>query len=102
MTRRWTLADMRACNRAHGQHWFDHGTMKFFASRVERGVYQGPGGIFFVSSEQFEGSQVTFPRKYSVRRFNPRKCTVGTAGEFQAYAGKFAAREAAKRLARGG
>ncbi len=99
---RWTMAQIRACNRTKGGHWFDRGTMRFFNSRVGDSVYQGPGGVYFVSSEQFEGSTYTAPRRFSIRQFNPRDCSVDTVANFQKFEdGRQAAAEA-KRLARGG
>ena len=99
---RWTMAQIRACNRERGQHWFERGTMRFFNSRVGRSVYQGPGGVYFVSSEKFEPSSgPAFPRKYSVRKFNPKDCSVDTVGDFQRFGFEHAAADEAKRLARG-
>ena len=50
----------------HG-HFFGRTTMRFFNSRILSAVYQGPGGIFFVTSERFD----ELPRHYTVRRFFP-------------------------------
>lgn len=96
--RRWTMQEIKACNKARGHHWFEPGTMRFFASRVGNDVYQGPGGIYFISSERFMDD----PRRYSVRRFNPKDCSVDTEFEFQQFPSRGSAVRAAKRLARGG
>ena len=99
---RWTMAQIRACNRERGLHFFDRDTLRFFNSRVGRSVYQGPGGVYFVSSEQFEPSSgPAFPRKYSVRKFHPKDCSVDTVGDFQRFGFEHAATDEAKRLARG-
>jgi hypothetical protein len=78
MTKLWTINDIKDHMRAAGSHWFDPGTMRFFKGRVLDEVYQGPGGIFFVSSEKGP-SEV---RKYTVRRFTPEPADIGTEGEF--------------------
>jgi hypothetical protein len=96
---RWTMSEIRACNARHGHHWFERGTMRFFDSQVGRSVYQGPGGVFFMSSEKYSESM---PRKFSVRKFNPRDCSVDTIGPFGGYPSSVQAAAEAKRLARGG
>lgn len=96
---KWTMSQIRACNRERGHHWFERGTMRFFNSRVGRSVYQGPGGVYFVSSERYDE---THPRTFSVRKFNPRDCSVGTVGDFQRFPFDHMAADEAKRLARGG
>ena len=54
-------------NRRKGGHFFDPKTMRAFQSRVLDTVYEGPGGIFFVTSERVD----TGPRFYKVRHFYP-------------------------------
>ncbi|MFH1635796.1 MAG: hypothetical protein ABIG63_17530 [Chloroflexota bacterium] len=96
---RWTIADIKAANYDTGGHFFDKGTMRFFRSRVDQEVHQGPGGVFFVTSEQFVPSGGRpMPRKYSVRRFNPESGDIVTAGEFNEM-GQYDAHEAARKLA---
>ena len=65
--------------RAAGSHFFDRGTMKFFRSRVLPTVYTGPGGVYFVTSEQFND---TSARRFTVRAFDPAKADINTLGEF--------------------
>ena len=83
-------------------HWWDKDTMRFFGTRVHSAVYEGPGGTFFVTSEQPPHG----PRLCSVREFiieddpsctNPHhaKGSIETRGEFCAYR-----RYVAHRLAR--
>lgn len=78
----WTIADIKAANRAIGGHFFDRDTIRFFASRVLDTVYEGPGGVFFVTSEQFRGSTHTEPRNYTVRKFDPETGSVDTMSGF--------------------
>jgi len=87
-----TVEDIK---RHHRGHWFSLGAMRFFRSRVGQTVYQGPGGVFFVSSEQFNDDT---PRRYTVRRYDPEADTIGTIGEFNKLSRTSAIREA-KRLA---
>lgn len=76
----WTIEAIKQENRRNGYHWFDTDTMRCFRSRVGDTVYQGAGGIFFVSSEQFVGLDGRkAERMYTVRRFNPETGDVGTA-----------------------
>lgn len=68
----YTIEDIKAANKAAGLYYFEPDTMRFFKSRVSSRVYQGPGGVFMVTSEQFsdfEGN--TAERRYTVRQFFP-------------------------------
>ena len=77
-----------------GRHWFDRQTMRFFKTRLGRRGYRGPGGTYFVTSEQ--GPRM--PRLYSVRRLvGPGR--IETVGEFCGYRTSAAATRAAKRAA---
>ena len=76
---RWTIEAIRAANAREGGHWFEPDTLRFFRSKILRTVYQGPGGIYFVSSEQFDDAS---GRYYTVRRFDPTDGSVETFGEF--------------------
>jgi hypothetical protein len=80
-TTRYTISDIKAANKAAGRFFFERDTMRFFNSRVFRSVYQGPGGVYFVTSEQFTGSDgVKAPRTYKVREFDPETGNVSTFG----------------------
>lgn len=46
-------------------HWWDKDTMRFFRTRVHEAVYEGPGGVFFVTSEKPPHGD----RRCSVRQF---------------------------------
>jgi len=66
----WTIDQIREADQRAGRYFFSADTMKFFSSRILPTVYQGPGGIFFVTSEQFRGSNgVAAKRKYTIRKF---------------------------------
>jgi hypothetical protein len=68
----WTIDKIVQANEDAGHYFFSEDTMRFFRSRVLDEVYEGPGGVFFVTSEQFEDSAGhLWPRKYKVRQFNP-------------------------------
>lgn len=92
---RTTMRDIRRANADAGLHFFDPGTMRFFRSRIGSDVFEGPGGIYFVSSEQFRPG---YPRKYTVRRFDPADGSVETVGDFQAYGALRAAKAKARAL----
>ena len=74
-----TLETVEDVQRLHRGHWFDAGAIRFFRTRFpDRRVY---GGKYFVTSEQFVGSDGTkAPRKYSVRQVNPRTGDIETVG----------------------
>jgi hypothetical protein len=72
-----TISDIKAANKAAGQHWFSRDTMRFFGTRIESKVYKG--GVFITSEQPPHG-----PRMYSVRR----ACadgTIDTVGKFCGY-----------------
>lgn len=91
------IYDIELSNRQHGQHFFDADSKRFFRSRIGQDVYEGPGGIFFTTSEQFDHKS---PRLYTVRQFNPETGACKTVGEFQQYASSSGARRAAERMAK--
>ncbi len=78
----WTMAAIKAAHRQTSGHFFDADAMRFFDSRVLPKVYEGPGGVYFVTSEQFHGSTGSLPRKYTVRRFDPATSDVDTEGAY--------------------
>ena len=91
------LISMLNIQRNHTGHWFEKSTMRFFRSRVAQYGYQGPGGVYFVSSEQFDAQS---PRLYSVRR-QKADGSIETVGDFQAFKSRSGAHAAAKRFAEG-
>ena len=61
----YTLAMLR---RRSGCHFFKKETINFFSTVFESGIFQGPGGVFFVTSEQYFEN---YPKVYKVREYNP-------------------------------
>lgn len=95
------MSDIKAANAAKDGHWFEPATLRFFRSRVGDTVYQGPGGVYFVSSEQFVDSRGNADeRRFTVRQFDPESGDINTVGEFNKLTRSAAITEA-KRLARG-
>jgi len=74
----WSIKDIKRANAKAGRHFFEPATMRFFNSVVGRTVYQGVGGVFFLTSEKGPHG----PRRYTVRQFNPQGGDVSTVGEF--------------------
>jgi hypothetical protein len=68
---------MKKLNKAAGQHWFSKETMEFFQTKIEHNF-----GEYFITSEQCDPD---FPRKYTIRKFDPVTCKVDTVGSFQEY-----------------
>jgi hypothetical protein len=97
----WTIGAIRAANKNAGFYYFEPSAMRFFDSKIEPRVYQGDGGIFFVTSEQFHGSDGrSAPRKWSVCKFNPETGDVDRHGPFNEM-DRTEAMRTAKRAARG-
>lgn len=97
--RTYDISDIRFYHRGH---FFSRGAMRFFRSRVLPMVYQGRGGIYFVTSEQFVSSTgYVAPRKFSIRRFDPVSGTITTAGAFNEIGTAREARAVARMLAAG-
>ena len=80
---------------AAGSHWWDRGTMQMFGCRVSEQVYQGPGGIYFVTSEKSFGDD---KRKFTVRQYMPNKKSIETIGDFNSMS-RNTAHAIAKRMA---
>ncbi|MBW3127279.1 hypothetical protein [Hymenobacter profundi] len=90
----YDLALIKAAHQNHGGHFFSAGALRFFRSRISEKVYQGPGGIYFVTSEQFDERS---PRLYTVRCFQPQSRGIDTIGLFQQHTtGRRAHAEAAR------
>ena len=73
-----TLAEVKAANKANGNHWFERSTMRFFNSVIESGLLRGR---FFITSERRE---LDFPKRYTVREVLADG-DIKTVGEFQGY-----------------
>jgi len=74
----YTLFDIRQANRQAGFHFFNGDNMRCFDSQISNDVYQGPGGVYFVTSERYKDS----PRGYTVRRFDPETGSLCNASKF--------------------
>ena len=70
-----TIDQIKTANKARGFHWFDPDTLRFFKSRIGGAVYQGPGGVYFVTSECGPSGV----RRYTVRQFTPSTGACETA-----------------------
>lgn len=85
-----TLSEAKAIYKTGSGHFFDRETFKYWGSRIESTLYKNR--CFVTSENNFDGSR----RAYTVRRFSPDFLHIETVGEFQQYALKETAREAAK------
>lgn len=85
-----------ACNR----YFFSENAMKLYSTRFVSDLVSGPGGQFFVTSEQDRMS--SRPRKYTVREAINGGCDIMTVGEFQEYKTAARAKAAAKAFAKKG
>lgn len=74
----YTINAIQAEMNNRGSHWWDRGSMQFFNTRVGKQVYQGSGGIYFVTSEKGPDGK----RLYSVRQYKPDSKEIDTIGNF--------------------
>lgn len=88
-----TMDDAR---RANTTGWFAPDAMRWFDTRIESMLYVGPGGAFFVTSEQPPGDV----RVFTVRQVHDNG-DVETVGEFGRYETADGARGIAAGLAEG-
>lgn len=98
---KWNVTAIKAAMKADGSHWWDRDTLKFFGTKVASAVYQGPGGVFFVTSEWdgFAGKD-NGTRAYTLRQYVPERVGVETIGNIGDYKSDLAAAVAkAKELA---
>lgn len=72
----WTVDAIRQAMTASGSHWWDKSAMKFFGTRVLPTVYQGRGGIYFVTSEQPPHGE----RGFTVRQYRENRNDIKTIG----------------------
>jgi DeoR/GlpR family transcriptional regulator of sugar metabolism len=79
----YTIRDIKRINKEKGYYFFSPDTMRFFRSRVGDTIFQGAGGVYFVTSEQFVGSDGhRAKRQFTVRQFFPETGDIKTVGEF--------------------
>lgn len=94
----WTIEKIKAANSEAGRYFFQPEAMRFFKSRVLSTVFEGPGGIYFITSEQFKEE----PRAYTVRVFNPKTGGMeSVSGHFQGCPTARKAHALAAKLAKG-
>jgi hypothetical protein len=99
VTEKWTVNKIKDAMRAAGSHWFDPDTMRTFGTEVLPTVYQGPGGVFFVTKDNQYRREL--PKRYTVRKFDAERNDVGTHGELCGYKTAQAAQQAARLAAYG-
>ena len=94
------MLHLREINQLAGMFYFSPDTMRFFRSRLPAYAYVAESGLgwYFVTSEQFVGSQGAAPRAYTVR-FMANDGNVSTIGDFQAFKSRSGANAAAIRYA---
>lgn len=96
---KWTVNAIKKAVREAGSHWFDPGTMRFFGTEVMPRVFQGPGGVYFITKDnQFDSS---LPKLYAIRQFNPADADISTVGKINEWDDLQDAQEEAERLAAG-
>lgn len=93
----WTIEKIKAAMEENGSHWWNEETIRFFNTRIASKVFQGSGGVYFVTSEKAPGDST---RRYSVRLFNLEKLSIFTVGSFYSM-DKVDAIRRAKELAKG-
>ena len=74
----WTVNNIQHAMRQAGSHWWDPATMRSFQTWVLPQVFQGPGGIYFVTRDPNFYSDDD--RGYTVRRFCPETLEVVLVG----------------------
>lgn len=80
-----TIEKVKALNKRKGGYFFSPGAMRGFDSRIEKEVYPAAKRTYFVTSEQFHGSQDDGPRLWTVRYIRADNGDIGTIGEFQEF-----------------
>lgn len=83
---RLTFAKMRDLSNKAGLHWFSRDTMSFFNTHLHGKPYvSAQSRVYFVTSETFREDDPDFPRKYTIRQFDPARGSVETVGAFNKY-----------------
>jgi hypothetical protein len=91
----WTLDSIRSTHESRSLHFFDIGWLRGFRTRLYYPIYQGRGGVYFVTSEKFVSFGAANPRRFTVRKFDPVSAAITTFGPFNQLS-----HERAERLAR--
>lgn len=92
-----TITQIKKANKAAGFYFFEPDTMRFLGSRVSGDVFEGPGGVFFVTSEL----PPYCPRAYTVRKFDPATGDIDTFGQLLGFPTLASAKVAARNAAQG-
>lgn len=94
-----TIQEIKRANRKAGQYFFSPDTMRFFASRVSSSVFEGAGGIYFITSEKkcFDDNR----RVFHVRRFNPNGSVSSIFPAGETYQAEFKSGVTARKYAKG-
>lgn len=72
----YTIAQIIQDNKQRAEgHFFDPRAVKMFNSIVESSVIQGPGGVYFITSERME---LTMRKEYKIRRYVPETGRIKT------------------------
>lgn len=73
-TKPWTINAIQEAMRKEGSHWWDPDTMKCFGTEVLPEVYEGTGGVYFVTKDKdYKGDKA-----YTVRQFYPDSNGIST------------------------
>lgn len=92
-----TINDIQDQMRRDGSHWWDPDTMRTFGTRVVSPVYQGAGGVYFVTRDkQWDGS-----RAFTVRQYDPDTFGISNVGQLGEHSDQKDAKTAARRAAAG-
>lgn len=75
----YSIQEIKQANKEAGQFFFSPDTMKFFASKIINQVWDGPNGVFFITSEKngFDDPE----RVYTIRKFEPETANIRTVGD---------------------
>jgi hypothetical protein len=93
------IEQVQQANTEAGYCFFSPSQLRFFNTRVLPKVYEGPGGVYFITSERFVSSDERVPgRKYTVRQFDPETGDICIASTY-ARMSRAEAIAAARRLA---
>jgi hypothetical protein len=77
---KYTIGRIMQENGAAGKKFFDPYTMLFFGSTIYIDVYEGNGGVYFITSEKQYRDDL--PHLFHVRKFDETTASIYTVGEF--------------------
>lgn len=77
-----SISEMKQANKDAGRFFFSPGAMAFFKSRVESCTVRAGKFTLFLTSEKAGDN----PRRWTVRKFDPKTADIDTVGAFQAWA----------------